>query len=81
MSGKIDGLSNEVRHLHEENARLERIITHYHKQDMQMFWEEYRKDGESTADAQKRFFLALSKAEGSKQKFATSGERFTKSFC
>ena len=64
MSGKIDGLSNEVRHLHEENARLERIITHYHKQDMQMFWEEYRKDGESTADAQKRFFLALPKAKG-----------------
>ena len=60
MSGKIDGLANEVRRLHEENARLERIITHYHKQDMQMFWQEYRKDGESTVDAQKRFFLALS---------------------
>ena len=27
MSGKIDGLANEVRRLHEENARLERIIT------------------------------------------------------
>lgn len=64
MSGKIDGLANEVRRLHEENARLERIITHYHKQDMQMFWEEYRKDGESTVDAQKRFFLALPKAQG-----------------
>lgn len=64
MSGKIDGLANEVRRLHEENVRLERIITHYHKQDMQMFWEEYRKDGESTVDAQKRFFLALPKAQG-----------------
>lgn len=64
MSGKIDGLANEVRRLHEENARLERIITHYHKQDMQMFWQEYRKDGESTVDAQKRFFLALPKAQG-----------------
>ena len=64
MSGKIDGLTNEVRRLHEENVRLERIITHYHKQDMQMFWEEYRKDGESTVDAQKRFFLALPKAQG-----------------
>ena len=64
MSGKIDGLANEVRRLHEENVRLERIITHYHKQDMQMFWEEYRKEGESTVDAQKRFFLALPKAQG-----------------
>ena len=64
MSGKIDGLTNEVRRLHEENVRLERIITHYHKQDMQMFWQEYRKDGESTVDAQKRFFLALPKAQG-----------------
>lgn len=64
MSGKIDGLANEVRRLHEENARLERIITHYHKQDMQMFWQEYRKDGESTVDAQKRFFLALPKTQG-----------------
>lgn len=64
MSGKIDGLSNEVRCLQEENVRLERIITHYHKQDMQMFWEEYRKDGELTADAKKRFFLALPKAQG-----------------
>lgn len=64
MSGKIDGLTNEVRRLHEENVRLERIITHYHKQDMQMFWQEYRKDGESTVDAQKRFFLELPKAQG-----------------
>ena len=64
MSGKIDGLANEVRRLHEENVRLERIITHYHKQDMQMFWQEYRKDGESTVDAQKRFFLELPKAQG-----------------
>ncbi len=64
MSGKIDGLANEVKRLHEENARLERIITHYHKQDMQMFWQEYRKDGESTVDAQKRFFLALPKTQG-----------------
>ena len=29
-----------------------------------MFWEEYRKEGESTADAQKRFFLSLPKAQG-----------------
>lgn len=32
MSRKIDGLSREVRKLHEENTRLERIVTHYHKQ-------------------------------------------------
>lgn len=64
MSRKIDGLSREVRKLHEENTRLERIVTHYHKQDMQMFWEEYRKEGEATIDAQKRFFLSLPKAQG-----------------
>ena len=26
MSGKIDGLANEVRRLHEENARLEELL-------------------------------------------------------
>lgn len=62
--GRLDALTFEINRLHEENARLERIITHYHKQDMTMFWEGYRKSGESTADAQKRFFLSLPKAQG-----------------
>lgn len=62
--GRLDALTFEINRLHEENARLERIITHYHKQDMMMFWEEYRKSGESTADAQKRFFLSMPKAKG-----------------
>ncbi len=66
MSGKIDGLANEVRRLHEENARLERIITHYHKQDMQMFWQEYRKDGESTVDAQKEILSCITENSGGK---------------
>ena len=57
-------INNDLNHVHEQNDRLERILTHYHKQDMKMFWEEYRKDGESTADAQKRFFMSLPKALG-----------------
>ena len=64
IHGRLDGLNFEINRLHEENARLERIITHYHKQDMTMFWEGYRKSGESTADAQKRFFLSMPKAKG-----------------
>ena len=64
LYGKLESLTGEVKILQEENARLEKIITHYHKQDMQMFWQEYRREGESTADAQKRFFLALPEAKG-----------------
>ena len=70
-----------MRRLHEENARLERIITHYHKQDMQMFWQEYRKDGESTVDAQKRFFLALPKTQGVNRNLQLLEKRFAESFC
>ena len=54
----------ELKKQQEQNARLERILTYYHKQDMQMFWQEYRRDGETTEDAQKRFFLSLPKARG-----------------
>ena len=61
---KLESLTGEVKKLQEENVRLEKVITHYHKQDMQMFWQEYRKEGEATADAQKRFFLSLPKAQG-----------------
>ncbi len=62
--GRLDALTFEINRLHEENARLERIITHYHKQDMTMFWEGYRKKEESTEDAQKRFFHSLPEAKG-----------------
>ena len=61
---KVCQLSNELHDVHDQNAHLERILTHYHKQDMKMFWEGYRKGGESTEDAQKRFFLSLPKAKG-----------------
>ncbi len=64
MGHRLDELTREVKSLQAENVRLERILTHYHKQDMQMFWEEYRKDSETTEDAQKRFFLSLPKAKG-----------------
>lgn len=61
---KMWQISNDLHYTHEQNARLERILTHYHKQNMKMFWEEYRREGESTEDAQKRFFLSLPKAQG-----------------
>lgn len=64
LHGRLDSLTFEVNRLHEENAQLERIITHYHKQDMMMFWEGYRNGGESTEEAQKRFFMSMPKAKG-----------------
>lgn len=57
-------LEQQLRTVEWKNDRLERILTHYHKQDMKMFWEEYRRDGENTLEAQKRFFLSLPKAQG-----------------
>lgn len=64
LHGRLDSLTFEVNRLHEENARLERIITHYHKQDMMMFWENFRRQDESTLDAKKRFFSGLPIAKG-----------------
>ena len=62
--GKLESLTGEVKILQEENARLEKIITHYHEQDMQMFWQEYRREGGTLLMLRKDFFLALPEAKG-----------------
>lgn len=64
LNFRIDSLQTENNRLIEENRQLEAIVTNYHKQDLQMFWQLYCKADESVEEAKKRFFASLPVSTG-----------------